>query len=109
MDETTRNPGNEKPISLHPLTPEEALGGLIQSKPEQKAQQTQSFKKGDRVAISLEAKSLPSDVRGKRGIVLESWERVREQTDEPRYFLYVVQVDDPDQKIEVDETDLTPA
>ena len=34
MNENTRNPGNEKPISLHPLSPEEALKGLMQVRPE---------------------------------------------------------------------------
>ena len=33
MNENTPNPGNEKPISLHPLTPENALERLMQVKP----------------------------------------------------------------------------
>ena len=36
MKEEKRNPGNEKPISLHPLTLEAALDKLMQVKPEQK-------------------------------------------------------------------------
>lgn len=30
-----RNPGNEKPLSLHPLTPEEVLFVLMQANPEE--------------------------------------------------------------------------
>ena len=35
MNEKPRNPGNEKPLSLHPLTPEEALAGLMQTNPKE--------------------------------------------------------------------------
>ena len=108
MSDEKRNPGNEKPISLYPLTPEEALAELMKAKPEHKAQQPRRFNKGDRVALSDKSQILPSDIRGKHGIVLQSWERVREQSDEPQYFLYVVQLDWADRRVEVDEADLTP-
>lgn len=45
-DQPKRHSGaREKPVSLHPLTPEQALGKLLKAKPAHKPQQGQEAQK----------------------------------------------------------------
>lgn len=85
------------------------LAGLIQVKPEGKENLMPKFKYADRVIISQKASTTAKATRGKQGVVMEVWERLRIQEDEPRYFSYVVQLDKIERKVEVDEYDLLPA
>jgi hypothetical protein len=85
------------------------LAGLMQVKPEGKENLMAKFKYGDRVIISQKASTTSKATRGKQGVIMEVWERLRVQEDEPRYFSYVVQLDKTERKVEVDEYDLLPA
>jgi hypothetical protein len=52
---------NEKPVSLHPLSPEDALRGLLQVKPEGRGNTMPQFQSGDKVQIAKEARGVPGE------------------------------------------------
>ena len=97
-----RNPGNEKPISLYPLTPEEALAGLMQVR-----------RAGDRQVRKFRIADRVQDAHGRVGTVANI----------PEYNLYVrlpegntgieamylIKWDDFEVMVLVRESDLRPA
>ena len=97
-----RNPGNEKPISLYPLTPEKALAGLMQVR-----------SKGDRQLRKFRIADRVQDADGRVGTVANI----------PEYDLYVrlpegdmviesiyqIQWEDSEVMVFVRESDLRPA
>ena len=62
------------------------------------------FSHGDRVQISPKAKAAPDGTHGKKGAVVDFWDRLPER----EYTVYIVQLDGDGIKVEIEEYDLTP-
>ena len=79
----------------------------IKVKPEKAESLMQELNRGDRVIISLEAKIAPDNTKGKHGKVVNKWDRFPSPEEEgQKYFVYEVQLDGTEGKIEVEGYDL---
>ena len=109
-----------KPVSLHPLEPEQALAGLMQVKPEGKEEPMPKFKHGDKVVISSDARVAPVEARGEHGeidgngFLVPSPQQVTTllesqviPEDEARTYTYNVWLTRKDVKVMAAESELT--